>query len=80
MISLIGSKYFSTVVSLLVFKAANIIVRFSARLKKPTVTEWLNSIEERETQIDTKEQSIVKSVAIVCLVLLVGMLAFFFTN
>jgi exosortase len=75
------SQYMTFVISLLlIFKAANVIVRFSERLKKPTAKEWLSSIEARETQIDTNEQSIVKSVAIVCLVLMAGMLAFFFTT
>jgi exosortase len=75
------SQYMTFVISsLLVFKAANVIVLFSEKLKKPTAKEWLNSIETREAQIDMKEQSIVKSVAIVCLVLMAGVLAFFFTT
>lgn len=75
------SQYMTFVISLLlIFKVANVIVRFSERFKKPTAKAWLNSIEERETQIDMKEQSIVKSVAIVCMVLMVAMLAFFFTT
>jgi hypothetical protein len=57
-----------------------VIVLFSEKLKKPTAKEWLNSIETREAQIDMKEQSILKSVAIVCLVLMAGVLAFFFTT
>jgi exosortase/archaeosortase family protein len=75
------SQYLTFIISvLLIFKAANVIVRFSEKFKKPTATDWLKSIDARETQSDMKEQSFVKSVAIVFLVLIVGMLAFFFTN
>ena len=75
------SQYMTFVISLLlIFKAANMIVRFSEKFQKPTAKDWLSSLEARETQVDTNEQSIVKSVAIVCLVLMAGMLAFFFTS
>lgn len=65
---------------LLIFQFANIIVYLSEKYKKPTAKAWLHNLEEKETQIDVPEQSIVKSTAIICLVFIFAMIAFFFTN
>ncbi|MFZ4780614.1 MAG: hypothetical protein ACOYM3_35115, partial [Terrimicrobiaceae bacterium] len=75
------SQYVTFVIAvLLMFHFANLLVFLSNKKEKPTAKEWLRSLEERETHVDLPEQSIWKSVAIVCLVLLLALSTFFFTN
>jgi exosortase len=68
------------IASLLFFQLANFIVYLSEKYKKPTAKEWLHNIEEQETQVDVPKQSIVKSTAIICLIFIFALFAFFFTN
>lgn len=75
------SQYVTFLIALLLFfQLANFLVYLSERYKKPTAKEWLQNIEEQETKVDVKKQSIVKSAAIICLIFIFAMAAFFFAN
>lgn len=75
------SQYVTFIIGLLlIFQFANFIVYLSEKYKKATAKAWLHNLEEQETQVDAPAQSIVKSTAIVCLVFIFAMAAFFFTN
>jgi|GEM_PF-2886863 len=75
------SQYVTFVIAvLLMFHFANLLVFLSNKKEKPTAKEWLRSLEERETHIELPEQSALKSAAIVCLVLILALATFFFTN
>ena len=50
-----------------IFQVANIVVRISARYKRPSVNEWLRSIEKDEKQDKKPEQSLRQSSLIVFL-------------
>jgi exosortase len=75
------SQYVALLIGLfLFFQFANFIVYISEKYKKPTAKAWLQSIKEQETQVDVQKHSIVKSAAIICLIFIFAMAAFFFTN
>ncbi|MEI6644600.1 MAG: exosortase/archaeosortase family protein [bacterium] len=75
------SQYVTFVIGLLLmFHFANLLVFLSKKNEKPTAKAWMHSLEERETHVDLPKQSIVKSATIVCLVLILAMTAFFFTD
>jgi len=65
---------------LLVFFFANLIIKVSDRFKKPTAKIWMQSLQDHETPLDMPEQSLLKSMTIVLLVLVFASAAFFFTN
>jgi exosortase len=75
------SQYVTFLIALILFfKLANFLVYLSEKYRKPTAKEWLQNITEQETQVDVPKQNIVKSTAIICLIFIFAMAAFFFAN
>jgi len=63
---------------LFIFQLANLIVKISARLKKPSPDEWLKGIEKIEKRQEVPEQSISQSIIIVFIVVLLSLATFMF--
>jgi exosortase/archaeosortase family protein len=61
---------------LFIFQIANLVVRISARIKKPSAKEWLRSLEQGETAASEPEQSLTHSIVIVFLVTLCAVITF----
>jgi len=74
-----SSQYIAFFIALLfIFQLANLIVKISARLKKPSPDEWLKGIEKIEKRQEVPEQSISQSIIIVFIVVLLSLATFMF--
>ena len=63
-----SSDYLAFCVAVLfIFQIANMVVRISAKYKKPTANEWLRNLEKDEQQDKKPEQSLLQSSLIVFL-------------
>lgn len=75
------SQYVTFFVGLvLIFMFANLIIKISDRLRKPTAKEWMQSLKDDEAALGRPPQSILKSLTIVFLVLAFACAAFFFAK
>lgn len=73
-----SSDYLAFFVAVLfIFQIANMVVTISARLKKPSATEWLYTLEKDAQQNEKPEQSLVHSSFIVFLTIIATAITFF---
>jgi exosortase/archaeosortase family protein len=74
-----SSQYVAFFIALLfIFQLANLIVKISARLKKPSPDEWLKGVEKIEKKQEEAEQSLFHSIIIVFVVVILALATFMF--
>jgi len=74
-----SSQYVAFFIAILfIFQLANLIVKVSVRLKKPSPDEWLKAIDKIEKRQETKEQSLSQSIIIVFIVVILSLATFLF--
>jgi len=74
-----SSQYIAFFIAILfIFQLANLIVKISARLKKPSPDEWLKGVEKIEKKQEAPEPSLSHSIIIVFVVVLLSLSTFMF--
>jgi Transmembrane exosortase (Exosortase_EpsH) len=76
-----SSQYMAFFIALLfIFQLANLIVKISVRLKKPSPDEWLKGVEKIEQKQDVPEPSIFHSIVIIFIVVMLALATFMFAG